>query len=536
MQKSIVIVNTNQMSARSGRLWLLLGVLIAISTSAVPSAEAAALYWDSNGATPGAGATPTGTWGTSAFWSTDPTGSVATMAYVSGSDVFFSAGTDAVNPYTVTLASGTTQTANSITFDSPGPATISGATGTSLQIAGGGITTNSNATINAPVALTANQNWEVDSNEKLTFGGTITGAFTLAKTGVGTLSINSANSADTYSSLAVSAGTLSVDGTLQNVLVYNKATSVAAGATLTTSDTKDQALVALTLSGGTLSTSSTGNWELGSTITVNGTATSTISGGISLRTTTNPTVFSVAATGASSGIDLDVSANIVTNTAYSDAMTKTGLGVMRLSGNNTYTNGTTVQQGTLLLTNTTGSATGTGTITVNSTAILGGTGSASGATTVNGIVSPGNPGAIGMLTLANNVTWNGNTTASSGTDWVYQLGAGNTSDNLNISAGNFTKGTGTVFRFNFSGSTALGTFTLVDWTGTTTFSASDFSYTNLGVGETGTFTIVGNNLDFTAVPEPSTVVLPTLLLVVMAGMSRRRWFSSVSASTSPVLS
>ena len=534
MQKSSVIENSNQVGTRFGRLWLLLGVLILSSISAVPSAEAQ-LYWDTNGATPGAGATPTGTWDTtSSLWNTSAAGTATPGTYVSGSDAVFSAGTDAVNPYTVTLSG--TQTANSITFNSSGPATISGSG--SLSIAGGGITANSNATISSPIALTAAQTWTVASGEKFTFGSTVSGAFGLTKAGAGTLSMTVANTTANYTSLAISAGTLSVDGTVQNVLSYLKPTSVASGAILTSTDTKDQALVALTLSGGTLSTSGTGNWEVGSTITVNGTATSTISGGVSLRTTTNPTVFSVAATGATSGIDLDVSANIVSNTAYSDAMTKSGLGVMRLSGNNTYINGTTVTQGTLLLTNTAGSATGTGTLTVNSGATLGGTGSASGATAINGIVSPGNPGTVGMLTLANNVTWNGNTAASVVTDWVYQLGTGNSSDNLNISAGNFTKGTGTVFRFNFGGSTATGMFTLVDWTGTTTFSASDFSYTNLGGGDTGTFSIVGNDLDFTvaAVPEPSTAVLPTLLLVVLAGLARRRrGFQGVSG-TSPVLS
>jgi hypothetical protein len=39
-----------------------------------PTAHSANLYWDSNGSTAGAGATPTGTWGTNSFWNTTNNG------------------------------------------------------------------------------------------------------------------------------------------------------------------------------------------------------------------------------------------------------------------------------------------------------------------------------------------------------------------------------------------------------------------------------------------------------------------------------
>ena len=53
------------------------------------------LYWDSNGTTAGAGTTPTGTWGTSTFWSTVFDGTAATAAWTSGRRAIFSAGGDA---------------------------------------------------------------------------------------------------------------------------------------------------------------------------------------------------------------------------------------------------------------------------------------------------------------------------------------------------------------------------------------------------------------------------------------------------------
>jgi hypothetical protein len=55
------------------------------------SAHAGSSYWDSNDATPGAGATPTGIWGTDNFWSTDSNGSVSTTAWTSGDTAIFSA-------------------------------------------------------------------------------------------------------------------------------------------------------------------------------------------------------------------------------------------------------------------------------------------------------------------------------------------------------------------------------------------------------------------------------------------------------------
>jgi autotransporter-associated beta strand protein len=90
------------------------------------------LYWDANGPVVGAGgATPAGTWGSGTFWSTNATGSLATVGYVSGSDVHFSAGSDATGTYTVTLAGS--QSANSLTFGA-GVVTLSG--GRELRLTG----------------------------------------------------------------------------------------------------------------------------------------------------------------------------------------------------------------------------------------------------------------------------------------------------------------------------------------------------------------------------------------------------------------
>jgi len=82
--------------------------LLAITTTA--SAQST-VYWDIDGATPGAGGvTPSGTWSsTAANWSPNAAGDAATAAWVSGtgagdgSVAYFSAGSDATGSFTVTI-------------------------------------------------------------------------------------------------------------------------------------------------------------------------------------------------------------------------------------------------------------------------------------------------------------------------------------------------------------------------------------------------------------------------------------------------
>jgi len=202
------------------------------------------------------------------------------------------------------------------------------------------------------------------------------------------------------------------------------------------------------------------------------------------------------------------------------AVTKSGSGTWVLGGANEYTGGTTVSAGRLFVN---GSLAATGNpVSVSAGATLGGTGTIGTVSTVSGVLSPGF-GGVGTLTFSNGLTWNGGATAGSTTDWVYDLGSANASDVASIT-GNFTKGSGAAFRFDFGGATTTGTYTLANWTGNTTFGASDFSYTNLGAGATGAFDIVGNVLTITVVPEPSMSVVASggAGLLIAAWLRRRR--------------
>ena len=87
------------------------------------------------------------------------------------------------------------------------------------------------------------------------------------------------------------------------------------------------------------------------------------------------------------------------------SITKRGTGSWTLTGASTHTGNTAVNGGKLIVNNTTGSGTGTGSVTVNSTGTLSGTGIITGAVAVNtgGTLAPGN-NAIGTLTVNSNVS------------------------------------------------------------------------------------------------------------------------------------
>jgi autotransporter-associated beta strand protein len=87
------------------------------------------------------------------------------------------------------------------------------------------------------------------------------------------------------------------------------------------------------------------------------------------------------------------------------ALSKTGTGSWTINNVNTYTGATSVDGGTLMVENTTGSATGTGSVTVKSGAVLGGSGIISGTVNIlsGGTISAGSNAATGSISIGTNL-------------------------------------------------------------------------------------------------------------------------------------
>jgi autotransporter-associated beta strand protein len=133
--------------------------------------------------------------------------------------------------------------------------------------------------------------------------------------------------------------------------------------------------------------------------------TSTISGvRLSIRQTPGLTITVADGPAAT---DLNISSQIVNNASFTSApLIKAGSGTLALTATNTYTGGTTVNGGTLLINNDIsigGSGSGSGAVNVNA-GTLGGTGSIAGPTflAAGASLSPGN--SAGTLTFDNNLS------------------------------------------------------------------------------------------------------------------------------------
>ena len=387
-------------------------------------------------------------------------------------------------------------------------------------------TPNSNGNVfgsgNITIASGAQLQFRALGTNIVTTANIISGAGTVYVFGQASTSVQILSGANSYSgATTLDTGVLNIQNATALGSTAN-GTSVTAGAALQIQNNITVGAEALALNGTGIATdgalrniSGTNVWQgtvtLGSAARINSDA-----GSLTFNTAANSITGTQNLTlgGAGNGT---VGGTITTG---SGTLTKDGAGTWTLSGANTYSGGTTVSVGTLLISSSTGSGSGSGIMAVSSGATVGGTGTISGATTISGIASPGDSGTIGQLHFGNGVTWNGGASSGAATDWVFQLGAGNTSDNLSIT-GNFVKGSGSAFQFDFGGSSATGTFDLVDWTGSATgFSVSDFTYVNLGAGNAGTFQLNGNQLAFVT-PEPATWALLAFSLAIVVAFRRR---------------
>lgn len=168
------------------------------------------------------------------------------------------------------------------------------------------------------------------------------------------------------------------------------------------------------------------------------------------------------------------------------SIVKAGEGQQTFSGIGQYTGTTLIESGTLLVNGDFSAATGN--VTLDAGATLGGNGVIGGALSASGTVAPG--ASAGTLSVSNHVTWNG----SVSNPWAWELDLDNESDLLFI-FGDFLKGSGSTFLFDFGGTGSPGTYKLIEWGGTTTFAASQFSAQNLAPGLEAVFEISGKQLN-----------------------------------------
>lgn len=215
-----------------------------------------------------------------------------------------------------------------------------------------------------------------------------------------------------------------------------------------------------------------------------------------------------------------------TDTAYSfDPLITGSIRVEHDGGNtvltaaNTYTGGTQVSGGTLLVNNVTGSATGSGDVFVGPAGTLSGTGAIGGNTTVQGTLKP-DAAVLG----GDSLNFNSDLLLDSTSTTVMQLAGANPSqyDDIKV-AGHLTMG-GTLRVLFVNGFSPVqgNTFDLFDWGSQSGSFTLDLPSLSGGLAwDTSAITTTGS---LSVVPEPSTWGLLILGIVSISLLRRRRFW------------
>ena len=374
------------MSGNTSRLVLTV-LTAALLTWSGSQAVAANLWWDgdANGVPGGSG-----TW--------DLTSAVWLDAYPTGNQVVWTNGNAAyfyTTAGTVTIANGTTISATGVTFHLV-PGFVINAAGTGvLTFSTGNLSVYQNATINAPITSITSGGGNLNKSQAgtltLTGSNTYTGATSIA---AGAISVSSVGNYGT--SLASNLGS---PGTETQGAIYMGSGTSTGTLIYTGSGETTNRYISLgsnnNAGGGTIQTDGSGALVFTHNFANNGTPTTA---GTRLLTLQGSSTANNEIQGAIS--DVDTGAGKLTG------ITKNQAGKWILSGASTYSGGTTINAGTLLVNNTTGSGTGAGDVSVTG-GTLGGTGTIGGNVSVSSgaFLAPG--ASVGTLSVGGNVQING---------------------------------------------------------------------------------------------------------------------------------
>ena len=255
-----------------------------------------------------------------------------------GTGTLILSGTNTYTGGTTTSSTGTL----SIGADANLGAVPGSATAGSLTLGGGTLSTTAGFTLssNRGIAMSAASTMNVATGTTLAYGGIIAGSGLLTKTGAGILTLSGANT--NTGGVTLSAGTLNINNA--------RALGATAGTfTISATSTIDNT------SGGAIVNANNNPISVGGNLTFTG--TNTLDLGTGAATLTAARTITVTANTLKLGGDL----------SGAFTLTKSGAGILTLSGTNTHT-ATTLSAGTLNINSS--AALGTGTFTINGTTTI----------------------------------------------------------------------------------------------------------------------------------------------------------------------
>jgi autotransporter-associated beta strand protein/T5SS/PEP-CTERM-associated repeat protein len=327
----------------------------------------------------------------------------------------------------------------------------------------------------------------IGSSLSSTFGGRIadfSGPGSLYKLGMGTQTLSGSNS---YS------GTTNV---FAGALVAGSSSALSRNSVFALGGSGQSGVLDLAGFSNTIAGLTTASVDVGQVVTTSRSGTATLTINNDASTSNTDCVF--GGTLQDGG-----SANVL-------GLTKKGGRTLTLSGSNTYTGPTTINQGELVVNGSLVSR-----LTINSGGVLGGTGSLSSVTvSASGHIAPGN--SPGVLNLS------GSLSLLSGALMDYELDTPLTSDEVYMPTSLLSLNGQQISDFNFTalGGFMPGTYTLID---AGSISGSLGAITDGAInGLPASLAIQGNDLVLTVVPEPGTLGLLCGLGVGVAAFARRR--------------